>query len=489
MSNLLKRAIVASLTEHPDAEAYRQAAFLENPDLLVGSLAQGQTLTKEDFLAADEKGRPFLDTPGAWKNFEKIARIIQLGGQEFTYDDFFTQITPGLKRTLLNSAIDNNSTMKIFTAAIWKGHFAEMEKLWYALPGNERLKSPEGLVPVALKRELLAAEGREAPEDRLAKAQLSLTDIRNALVYDSNFNDVTRRLKAAGDYFRKDYVMLPDSDGDTIFARRPSFTKFDAILKTMQEHGERFEVSDYLKQLSTRPSLLARAAEHSALGKVFAPAQWVDRLPDMLNLWSNVLDAWKSAMSQQQFDNNYAEAENQTYAKVLEGKTLDGKADFLTPLNAGSSEKPVLPLGLKVLWENIDAIRGHLEKRGESLTTADLRLASGQIGDSCLISAVKFGRFDKVLEIAKQSNQPLTLADYLTPDGHGSKLIDILADNKLLSQVFTVDAWVGNIKDMRALWAVVSPMYRKQIDYPKLETGVQQATLKQKANGRKIQPQ
>ena len=491
--NSLKQAIIASLCEHPNVEKYRQRAFVENPRQMVESLAQGQSLTKADFFAPDDEGKPFIDSAGAWKNLNKIAEILQLSGDKFTYEDFTNPMVAGTSRTLLDSARANYSVLKIFTLDVWKGRFDEMEKLWYKLPTFERSRGATtlgGVVPLELKRQMLAAEGRTAPEDRLASAKLTLIDIRGATT-DYAFNELNNKLRQAGDYLRKEYVLMTDGSGDTMFDGRPgSWNKYETVIKTLQAHGERLEVKDYLRQLSTTPSMLARAAEQKALNKVFAPVQWADRLPDMLTLWSSVLDAWKtSPMTTQDFDNAYAEAEGMTYAKSFKARNVNGKADLLTPLNADLNDKPVLPLGLKVVWDNFDTIQAQLSKKGESLTLADLRATSGQMEDTCLVSAAKFGCFDKVIDIAKRNGEAITMGDFLSKDDHGNTLISILAEKKQLSQVFTVEAWVGHIADMRELWSHVTAANRKQVDYAQVETGVKQATLKQKKPGNfKIPP-
>ncbi len=488
--NSLKQAIVASLTEHPDAQKYFQQALAQDPAQLMDVLAQKQTLTKEDFFATDDQGKPFIDSVGAWKNFEKISEIIRLGGDKLTYEDFTRPIGSGT-RSLLDSAKLNNGVAKVFTFEVWQGRYDEMEKLWYKLPSFERNKS-QGVVTLDLKRKMLAVEGRETPEDLLAKAGITPFDIRNAAVSDYSYTEVNKKLRLAGDYFRKEYVLMPDGAGDTIFdSRREAFSKFDAILKIMQSNGERLEVRDYTRQLGNAQSLLAKAAEQKALDKVFAPAQWTDRLQDMLTLWSNVLDAWKtSPMATQDFDNAYAEAEGMTYAKRFKSMEVNGKSDLLTPLNEGLNEKPVLPLGLKVVWDNFDAIHEHLRGKDEALTTSDLRKPSGQMGDSCLISAAKYGHFDKAVEIAKQCGEPIAMADFLSKDAHGNTLINILAEKRQLSQVFTVDAWVGHVGDMKELWSHVAAVHRKQVNFSQVETGVKQATLKQqkKGGGIKIRP-
>jgi hypothetical protein len=487
--NNLKQAIVASLTEHPDAEKYRQRAFNEDPAGLVKELARKQTLTKADFFATDDEGKSFIDSAGAWRNFDKITEVLRLGGESLTFDDFMAPL-PNDKRTLLDSARANGGLAKVFTFENWKGRFEEMERLWYKLPSYDRTKNQSGGMTLDLKRQLLAFEGRLLPEDGLAKAGLSLTDLRSVVTNETYFNDVNRKLQQAGDYLRKDYVLMTDGAGDTMFDRKDTFVRFDAILKILNEHGERLEVKDYTRQLANVPSLLERAHEQNALNKVFSPAQWVDRLPDMLELWSNVREGWKRPpMTPQDFDNAYAEAEGLTYAKRFRAMSVTGKADLLTPINENPEAKPVLPLGLKVFWDNVDAVQAHLKENGESLTVTDLRTPSGQTGDSCLIAAAKFGCFDKVIEIAKRSGDPVTMADFMSKDSHGNTLISILAEKRQLSQVFTVDAWVGHVGEMKELWSQVAAAHRRQIDYAHLETAVKQATLKQKKeSGPKIRP-
>ena len=154
---------------------------------------------------------------------------------------------------------------------MWKGRFDDMEKLWYKLNVRDRPNATAGLIPIDFKRQLLAAEEKTAPEVRLARAGLTLGDIHNAVMNDNAFADVNRKLKQAGDYFRKEYVMIPDSAGDARFDNRAdAWKKFEAVLRIMQAHDEHLEVKDYLRQLTnSQVSLLNRAAEKNCLNKVF----------------------------------------------------------------------------------------------------------------------------------------------------------------------------------------------------------------------------
>ena len=67
-------------------------------------------------------------------------------------------------------------------------------------------------------------------------------------------------------------------------------------------------------------------------------------------------------METKDFDNAYAEAEGLTYAcSAFWRNPWNGKAMIcLLPLARASNEKSVLPLGLKVLWDNFDVVREQL---------------------------------------------------------------------------------------------------------------------------------
>lgn len=487
----LKQAIVAALCEHPDAEKYRKRAF--SGDNLAETIEvmsqQTQTLTKADFLSKDDNGVCFLDTPGAWKNFEKIVKTVTANGGKFTFEDFTQTQHLGGTKTLLDSARANNALAKVFSFDVWTGRYEEMERLWYKVPVPNRkaLFNNNGLVSPELKRQLFAVDGRMTPEDRLAKAGLTLADVRAAFSVKSGVTELNDKLKQAGDYLRKEYILATDSFGDTVFDSKPdAWDKYNAVVSILAENDERFEVEDFTRRVAFVKSILGRAAEHRALNKVFTPDHWTDRLQDMLTLWSHVLDGWKtSSMTVRDFDAAYAEAESATYAKVFQAQPVTGKADLLKNLDP-SAAKPVLPLGLKAVWDKFDAVKQALGK--EKLTVNDLRSTSGEMGNSCLISAAKFGHFDKVVDVSLNGGGELTLQDFLSKDSHGEKLINLLAERTQLGVAFAPELWAGRVSEMKDLWAHVKSEYRGQLDFNEAEVNAKQATLKLKKGGIKLQP-
>jgi hypothetical protein len=365
-----------------------------------------------------------------------------------------------------------------------------MERLWFRVPVPSRrdVFHNDGLLDPSLKRTLLAAEGRDMPEDKLAAASLTPNDVRSAFIERGNYEDLTRKLAAAGDYLRKDYLLLPDSAGDTVFYYQNAWDKYGDIVKGMKAHDEQFEVADFIRQLGYLPNMLNRAAERKALSKVFDADNWVDRLPEMLELWSHVRDGWKTSFPAKDFDAAYAQAENKTYAKQVDFENVAGKAALVSAVSAEDA-KPVLPLGLQAFWENFAAVQGKLAGAGEKLTVVDLRKTSGEMENTCLMSAVKFGHFEKVVDIARKSGEAVTLDDFLSKDRHGNTLLNILAERNQLAQVFTPELWAGRVAEMKTLWTHVRINDRAQVDFQQVEVAAKQATLRMQAKDRfKLQP-
>jgi hypothetical protein len=329
---------------------------------------------------------------------------------------------------------------------------------------------------------MFAAEGRVMPEDRLQKAELTPYDLRLALGEPAKLRDVMSRLERAGDWMRKEYILLCDNTGDTLFYHRDMWSAYDRFVENMKAHGERLEVADFIRQVGNAKNPLSRAAEGDALDKVFNPAHWVDRLPEMLDLWSFVLPGWKGgSMTPKAFDLAYATAESLTYAKRVDLDAIRSRSALLEPLNDPAPDSPpVLALGLKALWDAWPAVKNRLEQRGEKITIADLRRTSGHVGDSCLFRAVKFGHFADVASISR-SSEPLRPDDYLAKDRNGSTLLSILAERRELDKVFAPDLWAGRVGEMKKLWKHVPVRDREQVDIRKVEVAAKQATLRSQA--------
>lgn len=486
----IKQAVISALCDHPDQEKYRARAFTgENLATVADALAgKGVAITKQDFFTPDERGDYIIDTPGFWRNFERIRDLLAARGEKFDANDFLFEMNATQRRTLLSTA-GSEGTRKIFTDAVWRGRFDEMESLWYkvAMPVRREFGA-DGNIPLSIKRALLSAEGRNLPEDRLARAGLTPADVQSAFRERGDFEALLRRLAQNGDRLRKEYILLRNPQADTCFAAQNAWDRYPQVARILAASNERLEVADFIRQVGVANNILMRAANHKALGHVFEPELWANRLDDMMQLWGYVLEAWKiPPFTRNDFDLAYAEAESMTYMPVLESSGWTRKADLVTPLNHEGT--PVLALGLKKFWEQAEDILPLLAQKGERVTVADLRRPSGQLGHSCLMSAVKFGRFAAVVSIARTGGEPLKLEDFLAKDHHGETMLSILAARKELPLVFSPELWAGRVADMKTLWGQVSHKDRAQVDIQKAEVAAKQATLQKKSNSAfKIKP-
>lgn len=487
----IRQAIIAALCEHPDQDKYKTRAFAgENLQKAMDAIASdGSGLSKADFFTPDDEGRFIIDTAGFWRNFEKIRDIVHKNGEKFRFEDFTRPLGRDDSRTLLDGARMHGGLGKLFSSEVWTGRFDEMERLWYKLPVTFRrdVFRNDGLLDPALKKRMLAAEGRESPEERLAKAGVSPFELKNAFAERGNYEEIARRLSQAGDWMRKEYLLLPDNSGDTLFYYQGVWDRYDELVKGMKAHGEKMEVADFIRQVGNVLNPLARAAERGALSRVFTPEHWADRLPEMLDLWTHVLPGWKTgSMTPKDFDRAYASAESLTYAKRIDLGAIEAKSVLLLPMNdPAPGAAAVIPLGLKALWDSYPSVQQQLAARGEKITVSDLRIRSGHMGDTCLLSAVKFGHFCDVAGISRRS-EPLSLDDYLSRDRHGNTLLSILAERNELAQAFSPDLWIGRISDMKALWSHVHVKDRGQVDIQQMEVAAKQATLKHQSKGNKF---
>lgn len=486
-STYIKQAIIASLCEHPDQEKYRARAFAgDSLNAVTDALAgKAVALTKRDFFTPDETGAYLIDTPGFWRNFARIRDMLGKQGERFNAEDFLFTIKTNERRTLMNSAIDNKALDKVFSEEVWRGRYEDMEMLWYKVPvpaRREFTQGGDGTVPLALKRRLLQAENRVAPEDRLIRAGLTPNDVRGAFRERGDFEAFKRRLAAVGDRIRKEYVLLCDSSGDTCFFSQDAWQRYPEVARTLAANNEQLEVADFIRQVGNVNNILTRAAEHKALDKIFAPELWANRLGDMLTLWGHVRDGWKMPpMTEADFDIAYAAAESATYAPLVDFTNLHSKQDLLRGINEGDAQ-PVLPLGLKAFWDkHATAAIPALAVKGDALRLSDLRRVSGQMGHSCLISAAKFGHFRTVVDVVRTGKDEIQLEDFLLRDHHGNTLLSILAARKELPLVFTPDLWAGRLGDMKILWNQVRHSDRSQVDMGKVEIATKQATLKKQS--------
>lgn len=481
--SLIKQAVIAALCEHPEADKYKARAFEgENLSQIQKDLATGgRMIVKEDLFTPDENGTYIIDTPGFWRNFNKIVDLLSANDEKFEAQDFLRDLDRP-DRNLLKCAEDQGGLEKLFSPTLWTNRYEEMEYLWFKTTYIQRQNAFDGGGLLSVKRKIFAAEGRKTPEDKLADAGIDYRQIPVMFSENGLYDDIKRKLNQNNDHMRKEYLLLPDNTGDTMFAHAVTWEYYDHLVRDMAKNDEQFEVNDFLVRNGNSLNILSRASENNALPKIFTADHWVNRLDDMLELWENVLDAMKSQMDDQDFDRAFAEAEDKTYSQQVALEALQTKSDVMQPIGDSAQKgKAVLPLGLRSFWRQADEILGRLETEGQKLSMDDLRQKSGQMENSCMVVAIKAGRFDKVLDISRQSKEGITLDDFLSCDRHGNKVVDILAERGELEQALKPDIWAGRVSDLQVLLKNVDGETRMQINVDKVLSAAKVASTRKMA--------
>lgn len=486
----VSQALVSAFIEHPQADFYWERVFpgvdrAELPRILDTC----GWLTKDELMMRGEDGKALADCPGFWRNFDKINAHIRGNAEHFTFQDFSKSLDGHDNYHLVFLARKYDGFGKVFQPDVWAGHADDMESTFYLLFQAERkiLHNRAGFIDLDLKRKVLASEGRQMPEDRLKLMGLRTDDFHSffALRHGFNYGEWKDCLQRHGQPMTKDFYLLPDDAGDTVFCFAHAWQHYEDIVGELAKNGERFDVSDFTRKMGRVPNILERAYDRDSLHKVFTPAHWEGRTQDMLDLWEQVLPKWKMMKpqnSQAAFEAAFAEAENLTYGKLVDVAAVPAKVDLLSRLNFDKREQPVIALGLKAFWENAEAIGQALAVKGEKITLADLRTRSGALEEPALLKAAKLGHFDSLQALCKLSGEKLSVTDLLEEDIRGANTIDVLAERKELAKVFTPDLWVGRIDDMRELWRNVRQSDQGQVDFAKVEMAVKQATFRSLSN-------
>ncbi len=494
----LKNAFIATICKHPKATDFQKDAF-KNADLkgLYKKLKDaGEIISKADFLAKDEKGNCFLAHERAWDNFHFIVDIVRENGEEFTAEDFL-QISDDsyYRRPIIESISSHCKLDVVFDAHVWKGRFEEMENLWYYMPPAKRREitgDDSGTIPLNLKREVLdLPSNHKLREDELAEIGVDYKDIPNMFRQSGIFDAFLQKLYENNMSLKKEDLLFVNREGDTMFHHAAAWSVYDKIMTTLKQGGEEFfGVEELTFKRGRKPSIIERAVQHGALDKVFTAKYWVGREKEMLALWEKLLPAQRNIKSKK-FDDVVAEVEDMTYKSSVSSIHAQNvtREILTTPITASKGQvSNVIPLGLGSIWQYIEVLREGLQKRGEDITVADLKMKTGVLGNNVLMVAAKSGNFDSVLNIInnKNKNNNLQVQDFLDTNKNGTSLLDILIEKKQLDKALAPEIWAGRLQEMNIVWKNVPERHKKQVDISKIISDINRATIRKRTNRRRI---
>ncbi len=452
---------------------------------IVAQLSEARPITKDDIFALTPDGKSIFEFRETWNNLDKVRALLQADGTDIECTDLHRVVKD--EKTLIDLAAEHDSAQALFTAEFWVGHADEMEDSWFYVPTGKR----SGLNIDKLKSEVAALEGRQTREDRLQELGLNKTQVFDA-IKAGNLDEVREKLAAGGDHLRLDDLRLVDGAGDHAFYAKMAWNKFGLVMAALQEHGEIPDAEMFLFKRGKQESIIAKAFFHDEHKQVFAAPLWAGRPDELLKLYNSLKDDQKAKIDIQPLLYEVAEASCMDQFMIDEGVSVESLTRPLYSFGIdGDSEHAdtvasVIGLGLQKTWENIEQVRASLQQKGERLSLDDLKRPCGYKGETCLLRAARFGRFDAVLDILHESGETLSLEAFLDKAEGRPSLMDILVETEQLPVILQPHLWVRRTQDLVSLWENIPVAKRNDMKAAFQETHTQANILAlQQAAGRK----
>jgi hypothetical protein len=446
--------------------------LLADPDVV--ALAEVAEISREDFFAAEANGRSFFDYSEIWEKMDDVVARLREKGVDIRGSDF-TNAVSGSK-TPLSMAFDQDNLARFFTPVIWKGQLEAMQDAWYSLESWTPKKNKCDFIKI--QEEVAASEGRVFREAQLKRMGIDCSDIRSA-VNSGNYDTVRRKMAEHGDHFRKEDVFILDKSGDHTLDSTTGWKHFGELWDELAKNGERLEVGDFQFHRARRDSILKDAQECDGLHELFKPRLWYGRAKDVVKLYSQLTEESRRKV---QIDGILDELANHDYGSRFDCGKITDRADLTRPVNEEDNAKadfhPIRPLALKTVWNNIACVQGALHSHGQSITLDDLRLTSGLRDESCLVHAARYGSFDKIMDIVRETGGKLTVEELTAKDKDGKNIIDYLVKNNQLSHLLQPRDWLGRGQDLAQLWPAIPEHARDKINFQQLIGGLNTLALR-----------
>lgn len=475
MTTAIRQALLVALVEHEDRDSLlgKLLGPANRADILRGMSGSTGALTRADVFVPLPGGKHLVESKKFWQNFDSVVEALNAVNDPFTADDFRRQVGSWPYRSVLMlAAEDHNALPKIFNATVWGNRETEMMSLW-----NSLQKTAQNQVDImAVRREMAKRNGRKLREDDLSEAGITPDMIMKAMK-DGEIDTMQAKLKAVGKRLSKADFFYVDNTGDTAFYYKTTWENFEKFVKIAAENGERFTAQDFLFARQQRPrSLLLQAGDHAKLSVIFKPEYWVKNIAEMESLWAQTADNHKAQVN---FPELIAKVEDLSYGGDFVSSGRYVKADLTKPIAAAQADKrSIAPLDLLSVWSKIDTVQGVLNRANTPLTLDDLRGKSARDGASYLQVGIRFGKLDRVLAIAAGAGQQIEVADLVTTDKAGVRPLDDLARTNQLAGIFDANIWVGRVPDMQKLWGQVPEAAKGQVDYQKVLSEANAASLR-----------
>ncbi len=462
--NRAKQLFIAVLCEcHSGHDLYKDVLMeSETADQLLN----GIKITKSDLFSETQDGDSIFKFREVWAHLDRLVDLIRKNGEEFTAEDFRQMADD--KKSILEMAIDKDALNRLFSEHLWANRLTEMEDLWYEIPKSKR----DGFDFRDARREVAALAGKELREDQLEKMEIHPGQMINALRIGS-VEEMQQKLAKHGDHIRTEDILLLDSDGCTSFSIAPFWEHFGKICRELQAHGEILTADDFMFSRGGAKAPLEKAFEMDVADKLFHPLIWQDRLDEMLDLFE------KGPASR--FDDIDIFSVISDIMESGAGGKMKSVKDWTASLDKKMeyNNRPVRALGMKNVWKRMDAIRQNLRQNGEKFTLAHLRLSSAFKDETVMLTAVRFGYFEQVQDILKESGEHLSYDDIAMQGADGRTMLDLLMEQNELPSLFQPENWIGRAQELFKTWEDVPDHERSAVDFADIHSKVNLLSLRQ----------
>ncbi|PJB69432.1 MAG: hypothetical protein CO093_10465 [Alphaproteobacteria bacterium CG_4_9_14_3_um_filter_47_13] len=455
-----------------DHEVYTDVEW--NSDM-ARALLDVSPVSKEDIFSLLPNGKSFFEYPEAWKNFQKLIDFTEKNNEAITIDDIARTLENN--KSVVKMAADCKMLSECFSPQLWKGHSAEMEDLWYSLEREQRA----GKDFTGIRRAVASLEGNEIREDHLQRIGVSPADVFGA-IRNGVLVHVIKILESKEDHIRLEDILTPDYDGDHALYNKRGWDSFADLYRHLKKHNEIPDAEFFLFKRGKAVSLVESAFDNYSEQQIFNATVFEGRPDELLKLYEACDDARKGKVDIYKVLKDIVENKYENEVTINENISAENLTEILyVPPEEKTEWHPLIPLGLKKVWDHIDEISDVLAQKKQSVTLEMLRTPYGFSGETCLHRATKLGKFDKVVSLLQENGQRLENKDLLTRDKEGKNIIEILSGQHQLDVILKPEIWAGRVGSLTEIWNAVpaDEKSRKKSAFQVAQTKANQMSLRQ----------
>lgn len=467
---LEKQAHIARIIQHPKANEIIQSAAASGADSDQLKLAKEglKSLSWDDLFEpiklSNGEVTYLYDNSSFWRNWNRATDAVDKM-DDLTAEMLLKRDEKTGKRPL-DYAVEFNAAQGLMAEKLWRHDPFSFEKIFFNLPGNMRMEV-ESYNNV--RKSIYKHCGLAFPDQKYLDKSMTLQDVIQD-IRSGRVEDLFDNLDKAGINPDKELVLGPDTLGDVVFSSSNHWDYFPETVEHLRSKNVSLSLEDYTRELTEEGSLLSHAIKTKRLDALFAPEVWVHQLDDMAKLYKMLPDP-----SVIDFETLFIEAASLTMQSQIVIDDSLTVEKLLTPIEFEAGEKPydmtfeMTLLQQDLIWDEFDKVYEILKSKGEYLSLETLRESADQAGRSYLHLAARGGAFGTVMEMLTENGEEINASDLLMGDINKVRVLDDLADQDQLRDVFQAKYWVGKHEQVQEIYDALYQGYQDSVHWKKLE--------------------